>query len=130
MSRDLHPAALDELVALIDGGITDPEDPGYVQTSLDPTDLNLPGVWVVLDTFGGGTLAAGEYSCRVFVIAPSVTPSQALGILAPIFNTVVGRLDAGQIARQPATTELVVIPGTEGQQLPAIAIPVTFTYTE
>lgn len=125
---DLNPADIQALVDVVAG---DPEGPDHIPASIDPSDLNLPGAWVVLDGIGGGTLAGVDLTCRVFLIAPNVVPTQALAILAPLYNTAKARLQAAGIQRNgTTTTELVVVPGTESQPLPALSIPVLFTTSQ
>lgn len=121
---DLNPADLDQLVDIVAGDTVD------LPTALDPTDLSLPGAWVTLDTIGPGTLQSAELGCRVVLIAPNVLPTQALAILAPLYNTAKARLRAAGITVGAASTVPVVIPGLESAQLPGLSIPVTFNTTQ
>ena len=103
---DLNLDDLDELVDLVAGTTRDEAgqvvEPGDVQASLDPGDLNLPGVWVSLDAWTKSRLRGAELDCRLFLIAPDINP-------------------------RDAATELVAIPGTDGRPLPALAVPVRIT---
>lgn len=111
---DLNLADLDELVDLIRGEAED------VEASLNPADLNLPGVWVALDAWTKARLRGAELECRLFLIAPDIEPRDAAAQLIALFNTVKARISpTGRV-----TTETVVIPGVEGRPLPALAVPV------
>lgn len=124
---DLNLADLDELVDLIAGTTRDEVgevvEPGDIEASLDPGDLNLPGVWVALDGWTKSRLRGAELDCRLFLIAPDINPRDAASELAALFNKVKARISpVGRV-----TTELVAIPGTDGRPLPALAVPVRIT---
>lgn len=111
---DLSLSDLDALVALVAG------EAGDVAASLDPADLNLPGVWVSLDSWSKARLRGAELECRLFLIAPDIAPRDAAAALVELFNKVKARITpSGKV-----TTELVSIPGTDGRPLPALAVPV------
>jgi hypothetical protein len=122
-SDDLNLDDLDELVELVRG-----ELPGQlVEVSLDPADLNLPGVWVAFDGITTNRLRGATLTVRLFLVAPDVAPRDAGRQLVDLFNTVKARLRTkpGPVHISGRTTsETVILPGYEGRPLPALAIPV------
>jgi hypothetical protein len=126
---DLNLDDLDELVALVRGD----GDDQLVEVSLDPGELNLPGVWVSFDGIDLNRLRGATLTVRLFLVVPDVAPRDAGAQLVELFNLVKARL-----ATRPGpvringrtTTETVLMPGYEGRALPALVVPVELLTTQ
>lgn len=114
---DLNPDDLDDLVDMIRGV------DGDVEASLDPADLNLPGVWVSLTGIPGGRMRGTVLAVSLVLIAGDMPPSVALGHLARLYNLVRPRIE-GLPRSGDVVSVRVTIPGVEGRPLPALTIPV------
>lgn len=114
---DLNPADLDALVDMIRG------EPADLEASLDPADLNLPGVWVSLTGIPGGRMQGTCLAVSLVLIAGDLPPSVALGHLATLYNTVRPRI-AGLPRNGDVQSVRVTIPGVEGRPMPGLSIPV------
>lgn len=112
---DLNPDDLDDLVAMVGGG--------GVECSLDPVDLNGPGVWVSLSAIRGDRLRGATLEVTLFLIAPDGPPSVVLRQLAALYNLVRPRI-VGLPRNGDVRSQRVTIPGVEGRPMPALSIPV------
>lgn len=113
-------ADLEELVELCQG-----TGPDATPTSLDPTDLSMPGCWVRLDTVRRSTLGGGvQLACTAYVIAPNVGVPQAIELLALHAGRVADRLSAAKVPAPEWSAVNVAVPGYD-QPLPALSVPLT-----
>lgn len=95
-----------------------------VQASMDPAELNLPGVWVAVDTIRPVNVAMGvRLECRLFLISPDADPLRAVGHLFPLYNAVAAVVTPDG----PVVSQGVVMPG-DPTPLPALSVPV-YLYT-
>lgn len=92
-----------------------------VRASLDPSDVNLPGAWVTVETIQAGNLRGTLIlGCVVYLIAPDQDYRRALEALAAAYNlTVPGVLTPDG----PVVPQGVILPDTS-TPLPALRVPV------
>jgi hypothetical protein len=124
MARTFNPDDLDALVELLKAD----QDLEVVRTvSLNPDEVQLPGVWVRLDTIGGpSTLAGLALNVTLFlIVAEAGGFARILGKLAPLYDAISAKLDAAGLAYGPATRTGVILPANVSTPMPALSIPVT-----
>lgn len=123
-SRTFNPADLDALVELLKNG----QDLEVVRSvSLNPDEVQLPGVWVRLDTIGGpATLAGLALNVTLFlIVAEAGGFGRILGKLAPLYDAITANLDGASLAYGAATRTAVILPGNVSTPMPALSLPVT-----
>lgn len=95
-----------------------------VQASMDPAELNLPGVWIALDEVRTANVRGQlQLRCRLFLISPDTDPLRALELLGDLRDKVATVVTPDG----PVVTQGVVMPG-DPTPLPALAVPV-YLYT-
>lgn len=113
MADPLSFAAVDDLRLLL-------QDVG-VQASLDPADLNLPGVWLTVETIQAWTVRGTlRLTCALYLIAPNVDPVRALEELTDLYNTVRTVLTPDG----PVALQGVILPSAPTEPMPALRVPV------
>lgn len=112
MADDLMLPELDDLLELI-------RSTG-VKASMNAEDLNLPGVWLAVDTVRTINLAGDlELGCLLFIISPDQDSRRSIGTLSGIYRQLATVLTPdGQVL-----TQGVVMPG-DPTPLPALRVPV------
>jgi hypothetical protein len=114
---DLNVADLDELVELLKA--TDPAGETIRSVSLDPSEVNVPGIWVSLTGVGPHTLAGVTISLTLYLIVEDAGFARTLGRLADLYNLVRPALPGPPGV---ATRSGVVLPGST-TPMPALAVP-------
>jgi hypothetical protein len=95
-----------------------------VQTSMDPSELNLPGAWLALDQVRRAVVGGGlRLDCRLFLISPDTDPLRAVELLGELYDLAATVLSPDG----PVLSQGVVMPG-DPTPLPALSVPV-FLYT-
>jgi hypothetical protein len=110
----------DDLVELVDAL----RDDAALSATLDPADVNLPGVLVRLDavseeTFGGGTTL--KVSCLLCV--PDVGVQEALVQLGALYGSALPTLQKFGGPAAEATLATVQLPAAGGAVVPVLVVP-------
>lgn len=118
MSTDaITPAPFQQLVELLEGA--------GVQASLDPADLNVPAVWIALDSVAQANLAGRlELRCLLFLIVGDADTTRAMASLGQLHAKVLQVITPDG----PVVTQGVVMPG-DPTPLPALRVPVNLYTT-
>lgn len=96
-----------------------------VQTSMNPSELNLPAAWLQLDQLRGVNMDGNlRLECNLFLISPDTDPMRAVEQLGELFDLLV---PAVLTPDGPTVTEGVVMPDSS-TPLPALRVPV-YLYT-
>jgi hypothetical protein len=112
--------ATDQLSFTSVQALTDLLDGAGVKATLDPSELNLPGVWITVDTFQARTLNGGiRLTVSLWLIVPNVDPVRALEQLADLWRTVRTLVTPDG----PTTTTSVILPGNPTEAMPAFRFP-------
>lgn len=99
-------------------GLVDALRASDVEASLDPSDLNLPGVYVTLDRIHDYTLAGrGVVSARVMLLAPDRDNRRALESLQTLYD------DTTAVVDPTSDVEATTAALPAGHEVPAL----TFT---
>lgn len=118
---DFNPADLDELVAAIKAA--DPTGEAIRSASLNPDEVQLPGVWVRFDGLAYDQLAGLTVRVTLHLIVGNAGGfSRVLGKLAALHN-LVKPVVAGYGGPTGPTTRTSVILPTNTQPMPALAVP-------
>lgn len=114
---DLNFDDLDALIALLKAA-----DPGHElirSVSVDPSEVNVPGIWVAVEGIGPHTFAGVTIRTTLYLIVPDGDIRRVLTKLADMFNLVRPALPG---PHDPATRAGVVLPSST-TPLPALAVP-------
>lgn len=107
-------------------------DPSPLRSfNVDPSKVQLPGIWCRIDSLGVETLRGLTISTTLHLIVGDADWNRSAGNLAPLFNHVKGvlrGLDGADITG-PATVTGVILPGSQ-TPMPAFALPVNLTTTQ
>lgn len=118
---DFNPADVDELVAAIRAA--DPDADVIRSVSINPTEVQLPGVWVRFDGLEEDVLAGLTVKLTVHVIVPNAGGfARVLAGLAQLRNLVKPVLTTYGGPTGPTTRTGVILPSST-QPMPALAIP-------
>jgi hypothetical protein len=119
---DFNPADLDELTAAIKGA--DPTGELIRSASLNPDEVQVPGVWVRFDGLAYDVLAGLTVKLTLHLIVPNAGGfARVLGKLAELHN-LVKPVVAGYGGPSGNTTRTgVLLPGNSSNPMPALAIP-------
>lgn len=92
-----------------------------VRATVDPSDLNLPGAWVTVESIQAANLAGTvRLGCAVYLVAPDQDYQRAMEALADLYNRVV----PGVLTPDgPTVLQGVILPDTT-TALPALRVPV------
>lgn len=91
-----------------------------LKASMDPADLNLPGVWLAVDTVDVANLKGDlRLGCLLFLIAGDQDPRRAIGVCSAMFQKVLTVLSPDGAVQ----TQGVVMPA-DPTPLPALRVPV------
>lgn len=119
---DLNPADLDELAtALYDA---DPTHELIRSATLNPDEVQLPGIWIRFDGLGAGTLAGLTVRTTLHLIVPNAGGvARVLGKLAELYNVARPVIagyggPSGDVLRTG-----VLLPSNAAQPMPALAVP-------
>lgn len=120
---DFNPADLDELVEAINA--TDPTHELIRSASLNPDEVQLPGVWVRFDELEEDNLAGLTVRVTVHLIVPNAGGfARQLAALAELRNTVKPALDTFGGPTGPTERLGVILSNSAGAQpMPAFAVP-------
>ena len=112
MADELSFASVQALVDLLDGV--------GVKCTTDPSELNLPGVWVTVDEFQARTLRGDiRITVSLWLIVPNVDPMRALEQLAELWRTVRTVVTPDG----PTRTTAVLLPSAPTEPMPAFRFP-------
>lgn len=119
---DFNPDDLDELVDALKGA--DPSGEIIRSVSIDPDELQLPGVWVRFDGLTDNLLAGVTVNLTLFLIVPNAGGiKRVLAALAGLRNTVLPVVRTYGGPNGPTTRSSVLLPGTTPTPMPALAVP-------
>ncbi len=108
--------------------LTEALEAAGVRSSLDPSDLNLPGAWVTVESIQAANLAGSlTLGTVVYLIAPDQDYRRAMEALADLYNRAVGPT-AVVTPDGPVVPQGVILPDTS-TPLPALRVPVNITTT-
>lgn len=123
-SDDLQLDDLTELGALL---IADPSP--LRSFSVDPSKVQLPGIWCRVETFNENNLHGLTIGTTLHLITGEADWDRALKNLAPLWNYVKAQLRPLGGSRDASIVTGVVLPGSQ-TPMPAIAIPFDLTTTQ
>lgn len=109
---ELTTDALKELIQLLEDA--------DVFTAMDPAEVNTPGGWLALDEIRRRNVAGQlQLRCSLYLIAPDVSPLEAVAILADLFTKTTTVLTPDG----PVVTQGVVLPDSP-TPLPGLRVPI------
>jgi hypothetical protein len=125
---DFNPADIDELLAAVKAA--DPTGELIRTVSLNPDEVQLPGVWVRFDGLDDNLLAGLTVKLTLHLIVPNAGGfSRVLGKLAELRN-IVKPVIAVYGGPNGPTSRTSVILSTNTQPMPALAIPLDLLTTQ
>lgn len=90
-------------------------------SSVDASDLNLPGGWVTLESFTSRGMGGDiRLTAVVYLIVPDTDPSRAMPQLAAAYN----QLRAVMSPDGPVVAQGVILPSAPTEPMPALRVPV------
>lgn len=118
---DFNPADLDELAAALKA--TDPAGDVLRSVSLNPDEVQLPGIWIRFDGLGAGTLGGLVVRTTLHLIVPNAGGvGRVLAALAQLRNLVQPAV-AGYGGPSGDVTRTSVLLAANTSPMPALAVP-------
>lgn len=118
---DFNPADIDELVA--DLLATDPDNDVIRSVSLNPDEINLPGIWIRFDGLDDNLLAGVTVKLTLHLIVGNAGGfKRVLAQLAAMRNLVKPAVVRYGGPNGPTTRTSVILPGNT-TPMPALAMP-------
>lgn len=123
-ASDLEVADLDQLGVLL---TTDPS--ALRSFSVDPSKVQLPGIWCRVDQLDEDNLSGLTVSTTLHLIVADADWDRAIANLAPLFNQIKEQLRALGGITGPSRLVGVTLPGSS-TPMPALAVPFDLTTTQ
>lgn len=120
-TTDLDFANVDQLVVLLKAA-------GIRSASIDPAELNLPGVLIEITGVGQDLLAGCTIKTRLICLVADDKPKQAAKQLQTLFNQVAGVARTLGGPTDDSEVSRWVLPGSAAE-LPGIAVPLDLLTT-